>query len=321
MRRDGASVWDPPGATRYTTRDMLAVEARILHAAQVGRAAGVGVVSAETLAGAVAAERTPLGTDQYDALRGITGQGRRIEAVIGPAGTGKTTMLRVATTAWTDTGHQVIGLAHTAVAAELLRIEAAMPAETVAKYLDTHDRGAPPGWQLTPRHVVVVDEASMLATRDLDHLVALVTRHGAKLVLVGDDHQLGAIRDQAACSPPSPTPSARSSCARRTASPTLGKPTPSPNYATETPTGSAHSRRTGASTAVLNLKHNLTASPAGGPATTLGETRSCSPMTTPRHTNSPRKHERPAVIAGEVQARGIRCAPTSAPRPSAWATT
>jgi conjugative relaxase-like TrwC/TraI family protein len=194
VRRDGASAWDPPGATRYTTREMLTIEGRILHAAQIGRAVGVGVVTNEVLARAVAGERTMLGGDQYDASRAITSQGRRIEAVIGPAGTGKTTMLRVAATAWTESGYYVIGLAHTAVAADVLRSEAAMPAETVAKYLDTHDRAAPPGWQLTPRHVVVVDEASMLATRDLDRLVKLVTRHGAKLILVGDDHQLGAIR-------------------------------------------------------------------------------------------------------------------------------
>jgi conjugative relaxase-like TrwC/TraI family protein len=194
LRRDGASVWDPPGATRYTTREMLTIEGRILHAAQIGRAAGVGLVAPETLARAIAGERTSLGSDQYDAVRAITSQGRRIEAVIGPAGTGKTTMLRVAATAWTEGGYHVIGLAHTAVAADVLRTEAGIPAETVAKYLDTHDRGAPRGWQLTPRHVVVVDEASMLATRDLDRLVELVTRQGAKLALVGDDHQLGAVR-------------------------------------------------------------------------------------------------------------------------------
>ena len=34
----------------------------------------------------------------------------------------------------------------------------------------------------------------MVATRDLERLVELVVRHGAKLVLVGDHHQLGAIR-------------------------------------------------------------------------------------------------------------------------------
>jgi conjugative relaxase-like TrwC/TraI family protein len=195
VRRDGASVWDAPQAVRYTTREMLAVEARILHAAQIGRADGVGLVTGETLDRAVAAELSPLGADQHTAAQAITTQGRRIEAVIGPAGTGKTTMVRIAASAWTDAGYHVNGLAHTAVAANVLRSEAGVPAETVAKFFDWHEHQRPPtDWALTPHHVLVVDEAGMLATGDLDRLVELVGRHGAKLVLVGDDHQLGAIR-------------------------------------------------------------------------------------------------------------------------------
>ena len=198
VRRDGWSVWDAPQAIRYTTREMLALEGRILHTAQMGRAPIVpaGVVDSQTLERAVAAEARPLGSDQHDALRAVTSRGRRIEVVVGPAGAGKTAMMRVAARAWQEGGHQVIGLAHTAVAAEVLRSEARVGAETVAKFLDWHTRGeVPAGWRLTPRHVVVVDEAGMLATRDLDRLRDLVMRReGAKLVLVGDDRQLGAVR-------------------------------------------------------------------------------------------------------------------------------
>jgi conjugative relaxase-like TrwC/TraI family protein len=194
VRRDGDSVWDPPQAARYTTGEMLAIEGRILHAAQIGRTAEVGQVGAEKLDRALAAEPTVLGADQHNAVHAITSQGRHIEVVVGPAGSGKTTMLRVATRAWSDAGYHVIGLSHTAVAADVLRSEADMPAETVAKFFHWHDRQPPAEWRLTPRHVVVVDEAGMLATRDLDRLVTLAGRQGAKVVLVGDHHQLGAIR-------------------------------------------------------------------------------------------------------------------------------
>jgi conjugative relaxase-like TrwC/TraI family protein len=209
-RRDGWSVWDPPQAVRYTTREMLALEGQILYRAEVGRAPRVpaGVVDPMTLERAVADEARPLGTDQHDALRALTSRGRRIEAVLGPAGTGKTTMVRVAARAWQASGYQVIGLAHTAVAAEVLRGEADVPAETVAKFLRwteaepspaarlRHRRPetTPEPWRLTPHHVLVVDEAGMLATRDLDRLVELATWRGAKVVLVGDDRQLGAVR-------------------------------------------------------------------------------------------------------------------------------
>jgi conjugative relaxase-like TrwC/TraI family protein len=195
VRRDGDSVWDPPQAARYSTREMLTIEGRILHAAQIGRTADIGQVTPDVLERAIAAEPTLLGTDQHHALRAITSHGRRIEVVVGLAGSGKTTMLRVATRAWADAGYDVIGLSHTAVAADVLRNDADMPAETVAKFFHWHDHQPPPaGWTLTPRHVVVVDEAGMLATRDLDRLVTLASRQGAKVVLVGDHHQLGAIR-------------------------------------------------------------------------------------------------------------------------------
>jgi conjugative relaxase-like TrwC/TraI family protein len=198
VRRDGWSVWDPPQAIRYTTREMLEIEGRILHTAQMGRAPIVpaGVVEPETLERAAADETRPLATDQHDALQAVTSRGRRIEVVVGPAGAGKTAMVRVAARAWHATGCEVIGLAHTAVAADVLRSEADLDAETVAKFLDWHARGeVPAGWRLTPRTVLVVDEAGMLSTRDLDRLRELIARrHGTKLLLVGDDRQLGAVR-------------------------------------------------------------------------------------------------------------------------------
>ena len=49
------------------------------------------------------------------------------------------------------------------------------------------------GGGLTPRHVIVVDEASMVGTRPLDQLRSYVDSAGAKLVLVGDNRQLSSI--------------------------------------------------------------------------------------------------------------------------------
>jgi conjugative relaxase-like TrwC/TraI family protein len=167
VRRDGGSVWDPPQQIRYTTREILAVEARILHVGALGGVARLGIVDPGSLDRALAAEPQRLGADQVEALRGLISRGRRIEAVIGPAGSGKTTMLRVAARAWHDAGHRVVGVTHTAVAAEVLRSEADIPAETLAKFLhwSAHDN-TPAGWRLSGRHVVIVDEASMVATRD-----------------------------------------------------------------------------------------------------------------------------------------------------------
>jgi AAA domain/UvrD-like helicase C-terminal domain len=87
------------------------------------------------------------------------------------------------------------GLAVSAVAAGVLQAEADVPADTVAKLLFEHNRrgAADDGWRLRRGEVVVVDEASMVASRDLARLAQLAHRAEAKLVLVGDYAQLGAV--------------------------------------------------------------------------------------------------------------------------------
>ena len=47
--------------------------------------------------------------------------------------------------------------------------------------------------ELGARDVLVIDEASQVCTADLAALVALARRTGARLVLVGDTAQLGAV--------------------------------------------------------------------------------------------------------------------------------
>ena len=50
-----------------------------------------------------------------------------------------------------------------------------------------------PAWTLQPGQLVIVDEAGMVTTRELDAVLTAVRKAGAKLLLVGDDKQLGAI--------------------------------------------------------------------------------------------------------------------------------
>ena len=73
-------------------------------------------------------------------------------------------------------------------------------AENVAKWLHEHRRVAsgkrpdPDGeWTLRPGQLVILDEAGMVCTRDLDAVLLAVRKAGARLLLVGDDKQLGAV--------------------------------------------------------------------------------------------------------------------------------
>ena len=147
----------------------------------------------------------------------------------------------------------------------------------------------------------------MVATRELARLVDLVARRGAKLVLVGDDRQLGAIRAPGGMFAALADSSARSSSARRTASPTPGKPPRSAQLRAVTAAGStafgAHGRIHGGT----ETQANRDCSAAGGPPTKPDATRSCSPTITP-----PR-----AELA--TRARGRTCHRRRGPRRAASA--
>jgi conjugative relaxase-like TrwC/TraI family protein len=184
---------------RYATRSTLDAELRILAAADTGRGAGFCVLAPQQMRN-LARERGLDGSQQA-ALVQIASSGDAISVLVAPAGTGKTTALGAAVHAWQAAGHRTILLAPSARAAGELRDATDTPADTVAKFLHENAKpprlGAPSGE--TDRHrlqfgdVVIVDEASMLATADLDALTQLTGAAGATLVPVGDPAQIGAV--------------------------------------------------------------------------------------------------------------------------------
>jgi conjugative relaxase-like TrwC/TraI family protein len=190
-RRDGLPGNERHGASRHTTRQTLAREGKVLDALVRGRLAAVAVAPAGTVERAAGVHG--LGVDQTAALRRICEGGERLVCVVGPAGAGKTRMVRAARDAWASDGTVVRGLAVSAVAAGVLAAEAGVPADTVAKFLHDTRRNGHVSGGLGSGEVVVVDEAAMLATADLAALVDVVEAADAKLVLVGDHRQLGAV--------------------------------------------------------------------------------------------------------------------------------
>lgn len=192
-RRDGSSVFDRHGAARFTTAATLSAEQAVLDLASAGAGAGRGVAEPAAVDAAVAAGG--LGPDQAAAVRAVAGGGDTVVCVVGPAGAGKSRTMGAAAEAWRASGVPTRGLALSAVAAGVLEAEAGIASETVAKFLFEHDRPGGPGeeWRLGEGEVVVVDEAAMVASADLARLALLVERAGAKLVLVGDHAQLGAV--------------------------------------------------------------------------------------------------------------------------------
>jgi conjugative relaxase-like TrwC/TraI family protein len=191
-RRDGLPSHERHGASRQSTRDTLRREGEVLDAVARGREVEVAVAARGTVERAVTDHG--LGDDQAAALRRVCLGGEAIVCVVGPAGAGKTRLMRAAGEAWAASGIPVRGLAVSAVAAGVLADESGLASETLAKFLYEQDRPqVVPDFRLTPGEVVVCDEAGMVSTQDLARLVGVVQRVGAKLVLVGDHRQLGAV--------------------------------------------------------------------------------------------------------------------------------
>ena len=185
-KSDGRSMWIEPVAAHVTSEMVLAQEEAILTWAIDAQTADPSPSST--------VRRGGLDVLQADAAAAAAGDDRLV-LIVGPAGAGKTTMLRAAVADFHDVQHRpVFGLAPTAKAARLLERETGMVADTVAKLLHEWARpdGPDPLWRL-PGATLVVDEAGMLNTADLYQLTRLAGRQDWRLVLVGDPRQLQAV--------------------------------------------------------------------------------------------------------------------------------
>ncbi|MHA3700720.1 MobF family relaxase [Jatrophihabitans sp. YIM 134969] len=201
-RRDGSPVYRVAGATTYTsTRIIAAEEAIVAHAARrdgrVVTDATVDMALLESTANGV-----ELNPGQAQLVRALATSGARVQLALAPAGTGKTTAMRVLSRAWTaaqghdDTRGNVVGLAPSAAAAAVLRAEIGAETDTLAKLLHALSTGTDvPGWvdSIGPGTLVVIDEAGMAGTLDLAEAIEYVVGRGGSVRLVGDDQQLAAI--------------------------------------------------------------------------------------------------------------------------------
>ncbi len=232
-RPDGSSRLHPESRMRCTTEALLEAEARLLAAGRAtdGPSAGVDRV-VEVAEADLPGHAFGLSGDQALAVEKIATSGRRLDVLVGPAGTGKSTTMAGLRAAWEaehGTG-SVIGLAPSAAAAEVLADELGIDTEntakwltewrrlpelvarrtTLAKNLARHPHPSSANAQklrerlsetdqsiaerrLRSGQLVIVDEASLAGTFALDELVCAAGDAGAKVLLVGDGAQLSAV--------------------------------------------------------------------------------------------------------------------------------
>ena len=191
LGRDGRSE------DRFTSREMIAVEERLHRAAEVMAERERHRVGQDHASRAlqVAGERgLVLSREQRSALAHVT-EGHDLGVVVGYAGSGKSAMLGVAREAWEESGYRVRGLALSGIAAENLESGSGIVSRTIASMEHQWAQGRE---LLDDKAVLVVDEAGMIGSRQMERVLGEAQRRGAKVVLVGDPEQLQAIEAGAA---------------------------------------------------------------------------------------------------------------------------
>jgi Ti-type conjugative transfer relaxase TraA len=188
---------DGGGEERFTSRAMIETEQR-LERATVGLEAHRRHSVAEQLKERALARAEGRGlrlsVEQNTAFEHIT-SAKGLGTVVGYAGTGKSAMLGVARDAWEAAGYEVQGAALSGIAAENLEAGSGIRSRTLAslehQWAQDRDR-------LSARHVLVIDEAGMIGSRQMERVITEAEKRGAKVVLVGDPEQLQAIEAGAA---------------------------------------------------------------------------------------------------------------------------
>lgn len=191
-RADGSSRFRPYASTVFSSENLLQAEDRLLNRAEKTTAPTVPLETIETITGKPDGEGRLLGEDQAAALTAIALSGRVVDVLVGPAGAGKTTAMNALRRAW-ETEHgkgSVVGLAPSAVAAQVLAEDLGIATENTAKWLHTFHAT---GTTFRPGQLVIIDEASLAGTFTLDQITAQAEQQGAKVLMVGDWAQLQSV--------------------------------------------------------------------------------------------------------------------------------
>ncbi|MCZ4645094.1 MobF family relaxase [Rhodococcus erythropolis] len=206
QRADGTSVYSRAGTQLYTSTEILEAEERIITAAGLNDGRTVSAREVDMALLEQAANGFELNTGQAQLVRDLATSGSRVQLALAPAGTGKTSAMAVFARAIEAEGGHVIGLAPTAAAAKVLGKDLGAVADTMHKLAHTVEEIAAvqrgersfadvPEWveAIDERTFVIIDEAGMAATTDLDAVISYVISKGGSVRLIGDDQQLASV--------------------------------------------------------------------------------------------------------------------------------
>ena len=185
LPRQGVIAGEIDGRMMATTAALQQEEEYIAGIASAGRGEVAPIGVADGLGREFQGKR--LNDGQWQAVLGLLESPNRVNAVEGPAGAGKSSLLAKFDEGVRLAGGGVTYLATTAAAVSVLQKDG-FDAKTVAHFLlDERLQKQAAGGH------VVIDESSMLGHRDAVRLYGLAGQHDLKLIHVGDPMQHGSV--------------------------------------------------------------------------------------------------------------------------------
>lgn len=197
MKLVAVEIADPvTGKTYYTTRELIAAERFVLQSARdraLDASHQLDAAAVDLAISHMEATRSrggypfELREEQRTAVHALTAQRGATAALVGDAGTGKSTALEAVRVAYEQQGFRVLGAALAGKAAAELQSGAGIDSRTIDRLLIDLENGRA---QLDRKTVLVLDEAAMVDSRKMARITELARDSGAKLILAGDHKQL-----------------------------------------------------------------------------------------------------------------------------------
>ncbi|WP_031425617.1 MobF family relaxase [Xanthomonas euvesicatoria] len=178
-----------PAEKRYTTQKALAREKAILAIERTGRGAIEPIMTAAAVKTAL--EGSALNAGQRSAVETIVSTKNRFVGIQGDAGTGKTYTVNQAVAlikqaSAVSEGYRTVALAPYGNQVKALKNEG-LEAHTLASFLRTKDK------PIDGKTIIVLDESGVVGARQMEQVMRIVEKAGARMVLLGDTKQTEAI--------------------------------------------------------------------------------------------------------------------------------
>lgn len=174
------------GQTRYTTKQIVQIEAELVERAEAMASKKGEALSAATIAAFASKSMNKGQAESYALLC----SDRQLAIVNGAAGTGKSFILKAMKEAYEREGFQVHGAILQGKTAQDLERDSGIKSQTMHSFLRDVANGT---LKLNSRSVIVVDEAGMIGSDQMNKVLGIAKKSGARVRFVGDAAQLAAV--------------------------------------------------------------------------------------------------------------------------------